>query len=44
MRKIMAEAERRRVPKFAFGHAQKLVNIYLKTTLDWSLGVPGGSA
>lgn len=33
MRKIMAEAERRRVPNFAFGHAQKLVNIYLKTTL-----------
>ncbi len=33
MRRIMAAVSSRNVPQFSFGHAQKLVNIYLKTTL-----------
>lgn len=33
MRKILAEAKRKGIASFTFGHAQKLVNIYLKTVL-----------
>lgn len=33
MRKIEVEAKRRGIVDFTFGHAQKLVNIYLKTVL-----------
>ncbi|WP_121498162.1 hypothetical protein [Pseudomonas aeruginosa] len=33
MRKMMIEVQHRGRLNFAFGHAQKLVNIYLKTTL-----------
>jgi len=31
MRKIVAEAQRRRIQGFSFGHAQKIVNVYLKS-------------